>query len=643
MVSYGLPDITGANPAFYRQNIPCLVYRVGMKYVFKGGPVFESSIQIKTADGTGIPLVKDTDWTVQDDDFDTSAMSDAYLMDPEFEGSLIKSITFTSTTFLQRRIVLNYQSWLNNLPNLVGGDGTPVEFNPDNLSYIYSMLSGLAQQVGNVSNVVAPSSSPPVVLPLDINGTNSSNVVTGEAHTVNTLTGIRVIRPRRGAFFRDSVTITANGVPLVPDVDYIPIQLSSLTKTTTNTSGIYRCLLITQELAGDVEIGYHGVGGDVQPDDISSLYDLQAAIANYLSNGNFVTPSSIPSTPSYQSQNARILQLENDMRILRSGSPNYSDATAGNVVVRSIGAPNSNFHWYNIASLYKVVGSDDIILNDQFKCRVFLPGTKISLSFTLDVNLESTTKKTSFKTDGLIIDPLYSLFTSVSASAPVYPLVRLVYNYVSGVYSGAYIQVGLPIPALLDQLVVEDLSTQESCWILDKSSKIDSGVITTTASPADTGFTLPDGVSMWAASTAGSYSEVFVPRYEDGYLVYGGAGVNLSDINTTNDTSNLFNMKLPTYFPIANIKSILLTMTSDQGGYVYNVEIPMLGTTSTDIAGRGLLTASTGEMMSVSVGMHQTLSGVSTISLGVPDVSLSLLSGLPNSLTDNIRYIRAKV
>jgi hypothetical protein len=595
-------------------------------------------------DGTGRTLDRDIDWTVNADDKDMAATGRAFIANPSFNKELVKSVTIISNKALGSKVAATYQAFLNVNPGRTFDDGVPIEITPDLIKQLVAGYGELRQQVSGANSPVSPTTLTPALLPFDINKTNSGNNITNEIATVNTVIGAKVIRPLQGAFFADSLTLTYNGNPLNSGTDYLPIVYSPLTQRTTNAGGIYQFILLNGEFTGDISMNYHAVGGDVQRVDIEAIYQLMVTIKTFLNDGVFITSETITETPSFRAFHARLLQLENNVRSLLSGAPTYGDATAGVTVTRGIQATDANFHWYNIASLYQVAGSTDIITADQFKGRVYLPTTKVSLAFTVDVNLQQARNKVSFKTDSVVFDPLYKLFTDISVAAPQYPLVRVVYNQSGSTFSGAWLQIGIALTALSDQIVVEDMSTTESCWILDRTGQIVSGTTVTPNTPKDSGFTLPNGSDIWSSAGSSSYSETFIPKFDDGYLVYSGSSVTINDINTSDSTSSLFNSVLPSYFLISKIKTLTITLASATGDLVYDIDIPMTGTTANQKFGRTLIPTATGEIAEVNATLVQGVGGTnSTVSINLSDSNLSIWTSMATSMTDIIKYIRVKV
>lgn len=643
MSTYGLPDPTGTNALYLQANIPFFIYQVGIKIAFENSPIYSDSLIIAMTDGTGRQLEKDVDWEVRSDDIDQTAMSRAFLENSNFSKTLIKSVTIISDKALMKRVALTFQQFWLTIPGRSYDDGTPFEVTPDLIKDHDRAIADIRQQIARVTSPVAPVLAAPKLLPFDINKQRSSNAIVNEVVAVNTTVGAKVIRLANGAYFKDSLVLKYNGVTLNPQTDYIPTVLSPLTTKSTNVSGIYQYILLNGSFSGEIQISYHAVGGEVQNEDINSVYSLMVAIQTYLNDGIFVTSDSLPDTPSFRAMFARLTTLEDDMRRLLTGNPTYGDASSGSAVTRPIATQDANIHWFSIASLYQVQGSTDIIEASQFKGRIFLPGSKISMGFTVDFNLDQPRNVASFKTDSLVFEPTYTLFEDLIVNAPQYPLLRAVWNQEAESFSGAVIQVGFTLPNLADQMVVEDMSSPESCWILDRRNEFVTGITVDPSAPEDNGFILPDGVSMWGDSSSISHQRVFVPDYTEGYLVYSGAQVSISNLVTIEDTTDLFNLVLPTYFPIEKIKELVLTFTDDMSETVYDVVIPLTGIVDTSRQGRANFVDSDYEAMAAIVALNKDVLGALSLTINISEIALPLVSNEPSAKTDILRYIRARV
>jgi hypothetical protein len=643
MSTYGLPDPTGTNPLYLRANIPFYIYQNGMQISFENSPIYAESLVISLTDGTSRQLVRNVDWEVRSSDVDQTATSRAKLEDNSFNKVLAKSITIISDLALDQAVAMTFQNYYQTIPGRSFDDGTPYEVTPDLIKDLDRSVADIRQQMARVVSPVTPNLTVPKLLPFDINGQRLGNRIVNEKITVNTVSGGAVIRLAQGAFFRNSVTIVYNGQTLSAASDYSAITLSPLTKKTTNPSGIYQHILLNGSFAGDVFVSYHAVGGDVQVDDINAVYQHMVAIQSYLNDGVFVTSDSLSTTPSFRAMFARIVSLEDDMRRLLTGNPTYGDASSGAAVTRPVGTQDADLHWFTIASLYRVEGSNDIIRADQFKGRVYFPGSKISLAFTLDFNMDQSRNVIDFTTDSVVFDPTYTLFGDLSVNAPQYPLVRAVWNQAAESFSGVLLQVGVPLPTLADLMVVENMSSSESCWILDRSNEFVTGQTVDPVSPRDSGFLLPDDVSIWSTDSGVSYEKRFAPEYEPGYLVYSGAQNDISSLVTITNTGTLFNLSLPVYFPIETIKELVITVLDDTSTFVYDVVIPLTGIVDDTRMGRMTFADSSGEALSMEATLTRDNLDVLSLSLNVTQLALPLVDGVASPKTDIVRYVRARV
>lgn len=643
MSTYFVPDLTGTNSDFLRANVPYMVYKLGQKLYFRDSPIFVTSLKIAHIDGTGRVLVRDTDYEVRDDDIDEDATQRAKLEDPTFTAVLVKSVTMLSQASVGKSYALTFQQFYLTNP-VFFDDGRPLELTPELMKYVLGSLADLRQQQANVVSPIAPNPNPPKLLPFDIDGVRAGNIVTDEPVTVNTLTGGKVIRLAQGAFFSDSVVIKYNGVTLNPQTDYMPVQVSPLTIRSQNKSGIYQYILLNGSYADQVLVTYRAVGGDVQAGDIDSVYELMMAIKSYLNDGNFVTGATLQETPSFRSVVARLNLMEDGMRRIQTGTPTYGDATGGQSITRGIKANDADLHWYTIATLHTVEGSPDIVTADAFRFRVFFPGNKTSLTGVVDVNLQAATNKVSFHTESLVFDPKYKLFETTNVAAQGYPMVRVVWNEEAEAFSGACLQIGIPLPDLADLMVVEDMSTQESSWILTKRNPYVIGQpVVEPSSPEDNGFTLPDGSSVWSDVSAISFRETFVPRYEEGYLAYSGATVQVGDLTTVNPTGALFQIVLPKFFPVERIRALDVVMSKDNGTEPYILSVPLTGSVQNDRYGRIAFSDSGQEVMTLNAHVNKDALSVITINLNITENAPPLISSTPSIKTDVVRYILAKV
>lgn len=267
------PDLTGLNPAYTVANDMYTVFKTNQTIDF-GTPIYLSGLVLTVG---GVAMSQTTDWIVlvQDD----TSISKMMLLNTAFRSTLIRSIQIISTSYT-----------------------TP-----------YQIACTYQRLYPTPASILATTPTTPKLLPFDPNATNLANVVT-DTYAVNSLSGQNLIVPVSGAFFRDSVSITLPTNPvttLVAGTDYTIAGCErGKTKNTTNTSGVYRFILLTRPYAGNLSVTYHAYGGEATLSDIGVIYDLVSNIMTYLDGNMFLTPNTIGSNVIVTSIIARIAALE---------------------------------------------------------------------------------------------------------------------------------------------------------------------------------------------------------------------------------------------------------------------------------------------------------------------------------------------
>lgn len=574
--TYYDPDYTGSLVQYLKSNIPIYIFKAGQVQSFKSSPIFADTLVITTT--TGKTLVEGTDYTIPDDAEDDDATSLAYLYDSSFSRKLITKITFTNN--LSVIAGMTYQEFYRTSPGDYFGSGTPYQVTADTIRSLVSQTGRLNQMVTKVETTTSVTSAIPSFYEEDINKTNSANVITGEQHLVNTVNGIKYILPVNGPFFADSVSLVDGTYTLVEGTDYQMGDFDrQLTERSNNIGGIYRSIMLITPRASTLSLGYHVVGGNITQQAMQAVWARLTSITDYLNSSSSVTEDSLPDTPAFQTIYSYLETLEDSMRRLLS-NPNYTDATAGSSVQKVFQATDTDLHWYTIASLYKVTGSTAVTVADCFHGRIFFPTNNIACEFTVDVNLNNANNKSSFTTQSLVTDTAISIFSSATSNTPSYPLFRIAYSSSAQATAGIVLQVGIALPTLSDTPVIEDMSSTESCWLLDKTQPlITGGTAPTPITPDDSGFTLPDGATIWGTTgDTGSQSIVYVPTNTDGYPVFVGSK-NLLDLTAS---ASVWQPKsiLPSYFPIEKVKRLVFYI-STAAGTITKVEVPMSGKIST--------------------------------------------------------------
>jgi len=268
------PDLTGANIAYQITNDLYAIFTTNQTIVFEL-PVYLNSLVIVTGSRT---LLLGSDFTVAD--FDTTAMSKMQLLNTSFSAQLVRSVTITSNAI------------------------TP----PYQIACTYQCLYMPA------ANVVADTPIAPKLLPRDTDELISTNLIAGEVYSLNTFVGQNLIVPAAGAFFADSVSLYLPTNPLthlVAGTDYILIGCDLVkTRTSNNTSGVYRAILLTRPYAGNVQVTYHAYGGEATLSDVSALWESLLNLFSYLNANTFLTPDLLGTNTVISSIITRLTLLE---------------------------------------------------------------------------------------------------------------------------------------------------------------------------------------------------------------------------------------------------------------------------------------------------------------------------------------------
>lgn len=273
------PDLTGINPNYVVSNDQYYIFTTGQRIDFKR-PIYLNSLMI-TIPGSSGSLTQGTNWSVAETDYTT--MSQLMVQQSNFSSTIITSIQIDSTVTTPFIISCNYQTVFT-----------------DVISNLLTRLSNIESKLSLSPTVSASTLSTPRLLTEDVNGTNPVNLISNEPYTINTFENISLIIPVSGSFFADSVVVslasTNPPIVLVRGVDYIIVGLDKIrTRATSNVSGVYQSILLTRQYAGTVNVTYHAYGGGVTLLDLTTINSIVASINNYLSNNQFLTPSSLGS------------------------------------------------------------------------------------------------------------------------------------------------------------------------------------------------------------------------------------------------------------------------------------------------------------------------------------------------------------
>lgn len=487
--------------------------------------VFADSIHVYLISG-GITteLTYNTDYKIPDELVNCcdNDMSAAKLIDPSFNKNICRGIKMlrgvpVGTTYT---INVTYQRLYPNQLRTAYFHNEPLNVTPELMLDIVTSIERLKLLTNNVADVTSVSSAGSILLELDESKTNPNNYITDEEHLLNVPGGRFVIQPKGGSFYYDSVTVYHNGSgeELIPEVDYFIVGMDEgKTKATSHTSPVYNFILVTKNITDTVTISYHAYGGDPTIDNYRELLKNVNNITEYLNDAKTVTEDNLGSTEIMTSLFRRIETLESEMRRLQ-GVPSYGDTTSGKCILMKLYTPTQGLHWYTIAKLYDMTGSN------------VTPASADTFTFRLQTNLSHIqfTATVSFDMNNNVNDRVnvnilsenyprgYLPFSDYSNVASIIqPQIRVVWNS-SDTITGAYLQLGFELKGMLEETVcIEDLSGHESCWKL-----VDETATVTT--PQDSEFLLPDNSSIWSALLSNSCKEDMLVPFNKGHLAWCG-------------------------------------------------------------------------------------------------------------------------
>lgn len=583
-MTYYMPDLTGVSPEHQIIGDPFTLFQTGQKVVFEDGPIYRSSLTITVAGNALDELTDPRDYTVEDDDIDYTAMSRMKAYDAGFNKVLLRSITITRALPDELRVTMAYQKLYPVTHKVALRADRQLAWTPELAVDILERLATVEGQVRDVTDVHADSTTVPKLMTVDLTGTNLTNKVARESHTLNTYDGKNVIRPAYGSFYRGSVVLTVpeKQYTLVKDVDYVTFGTNrEKTASTEAKDEVCEFILITYSYAGEVEVTYQAYGGAVTVYDLTSVYKLVNNIDRYLTSANFLTESGLANTYVVRQLLTRIEELSSQMRILNTagGLPSYGDSTNGTGRRWSLRANDTKLHWWPIATLFKVAGSTTVITADRMKFRIQLAAAKLMADVIVAADLEQG--KLSVESAGVVQDTGFTLYGPTSVTPVQMPQFRVVYNKTLGPISGAVLQIGLSLPSLTEIIGVEDVSGIESCWIVNPENA-------THQLPSDTAFTLPDGSSVWDTNNVDSVALTRMLPNKTGYLLWhGGQDTESFDLNDpAGFVITPLMCQLPAHFRIDDVDSLDLEFT-DASGVATRVVVPMSGTTPGSRSGLG--------------------------------------------------------
>jgi len=502
------PDLSGMDWNYYSTTYQRTIFRAIQKLKFDV-PVFQNErFEIGVLGNGTLILEPNVDWVVQADDIDYDAMSVCKSINSNFTGILLKSITIIRPYSSEYKVQVKFNQLFADYINYarINKDQT-IEVTPTLVGNMLEQLTYLQQMVLNPSGLYSPQSSLVKILDENPAGDSVDHLIVDEKHDIDTINGIKYIRPIYGAFFYDSVVVR-NGLSneiFVIDVDYVVLEVDLVkTRATSNPSGVYRTIHILKPYVGEIKVAYRAYGGIADVASVRQLHDRVWAMEEYLSRSSHVTPATLPADPTIIAMRNKLQEIEGQMRLLlQNGLPTYGDVSGGSAVLKKVTAVDQLPHWWSIATLYRVDGSSDNILADVFKFRIktLLTGLMFECSVAVNVNGANHSRiKVTCNNSNIPTDTLERYI----------PRLRLLEVTAGGVYSGVVLQLGMKLPNILQEtFVIEDMSGREGCWKLVPFDALSTP-------PEDTGVLMPNGVMAWAEGDIPSVDDIATIPFSEG-------------------------------------------------------------------------------------------------------------------------------
>lgn len=488
------PDLTGEAPGNYLDTYQRMVWKGNQKLIFDV-PVFNNEhLEIILIGGVPAALQPGTDWVVNQDDVDVDAIAFCKSIDDTFSHTLVKSVTvirpFISDYSIQCKFNQLFADEIK-YTRLHSASDT-IEVTPTLVSNIVEQVDYLQQMVLNASEAYSKQSGFARTLSIDRNGDLPDNKVVSEIHDINTINDISFINLIYGAFYGDSLVIqnTLTGIPL-SESGYRVLEVDlAKTRNSSSPSGVYRSIEITQEYVGEVSVTYQAYGGVTDIASIGSLRDKLVTLESFLSSNSFITPGTLHAEPSIINLYNKIASMEGDMRLLlQNGLPNYGDVSTNSSVLKKLVAADDVLHWWSLATLYRVDGSEENITADVFKFRLKSMYTKLMFECSVAVNVDPTYTGNSVQVTCLNDSVPGDILSNIA------PALRIIEVNNNGVFPGIILQLGMRLGAgiLQETIAIEDMSGKESCWKLVPFSP-------SSINPEDTSVVMPDGLTVYTDS-----------------------------------------------------------------------------------------------------------------------------------------------
>ena len=570
MLNYHDPDLTGMNPSYHVANEYRYIIKLDQRIKFKQ-PVFKNSqLQLAIVGEGARPLIEGTDYVIYDADIDYDSMSIMKNIDPEFNKTLISSLVIVVPFIDDYKISISYNTLFPEKVTYAYMHGEEeIDPSPELMASIVDRLNYFDAIIRNKDSVFTSQSDEIKLLNEDRSGSNHFNLITNEKHTIDIDNGIVLIQPKYGAFFGDSVVVKKpSGQILLENVDYKKIGYDLVkTELSSNTSGVFNYIKIVNKnltpKSGDYTITYQAYGGELSISNARDLAQNVITLVDFLKNTPILTPNELRSNSTIQSIFSKLYELEDNMRqLLNSGIPTYGDISDGTSMNKKVISTDHLNHWWTIASLYKVDGSNDIVTADTMRLRFQL--SSYDIQFELIASFNYLNDDNPFTVNCVIANMRNNTFFKIN------PKIRVIYNNDAINFSGALLQIGFRIDETIayEIIGVEDLSGKESCWKLVQPTTANS------VPPEDDMVTLPNNTMY---NTAGGSSISIEQNIND------PNGCNFLTIDSVDiaEGSNSISSKIvdPLYYisvkDVNRIKSICLVIYESENDKTYNIIVPV--------------------------------------------------------------------
>lgn len=549
---YLIPDLTGQSELCKVENDVRLIIAADQKLEFHT-PVFADTLNIIQIGTTNVTFIRGVDWNYGPSDYDVTAMSEMQMKDDTFDKILLKSIVILNPfVSLKYKVSLSYQK-LYPVPSKVARDPAGETLNVTG-ELILDMLESIRRHellLAPVKDVHGIAPNNPLMLEIDTTMGRAENFIVKERHQVNVPANLEHIHPIAGSFYKEKFVAYngTTGQTLTEGEDYV-FWGANLPKTAMaqTPSPVYDFILLKKPFVGPIDITYHAFGGDPTIHDVRTLSESINNIMNYLVENQLLTPQTIGNVQPLILIRNKISELEEKMRRLASeGRPSYGDVSHGRCLKKRIAADDTNLHWWTIAELYKVEGSEEIFVSDTAKLRISTLLTKFAFDVIVNVNTTNELNKLNVNCISATYPKGYIPFVDYSEMENIIrPQFRIIWNENTVQGSGIYLQIGLRLKTVREETIaVEDWSGGESCWKLIPDPV--EAVL-----PEDNTITLPSKNHIWDTINPDSRQVSYLVPFQDGHLIWAGSEAlnrpesgwkNFTLVHTLEDDTDIRNIR----------------------------------------------------------------------------------------------------